>query len=88
MPQARAVYSNGATTDACPCRNASVIASWPPNPVTARPATSGQWACATPTHWGHANAPAPSARKVVVQKTRLALESVRVSTRPVMADTA
>ena len=88
MPQARAVYSKGATTEACPWRNASVIASCPANPVTASPATSGQWACATPTHWGHASAPAPSASSVVVQNTRLALESVRVSMRPVMADTA
>ena len=88
IPQARAVYSNGATADALPCRNASVMAIWPKNPVTASAAIKGQCDCATSTHCGQARAVAPTAHMLVAQNTRLTAASVRLSMRPAIAVTA
>ena len=87
-PQASAVYSNGAITEASPRRNASVIANWPSEPATPMPTITSRRSARTGTQRGSASAPAPIAIIAISQNTMPASLSVRASTRTVIADTA
>ena len=87
-PQASAVYSNGATTDASPWLNASVSASWPKKPLTASIRISSQCSACTGTHAGAAMGVAPMAISTISQNIMCSPRSVRASTRPATADTA
>ena len=87
-PQASAVYSSGASNEASPSRNASVIRYWPSAP--AKPSASTSQACSirSGTHCGHAIRPAPSAISAISQTTIAWLLSVRARIRTVIAETA
>ena len=87
-PQARAVYSKGATTEASPWLKASVMASWAPKPLTASAPSSGRWRACTGNQPGAASSVAPIAIISISQNTMCSLRSLRASTRPATADTA
>ena len=65
-----------------------MIASWPTNPVTASASKTQPWSDVTVTQFGHASIPAPADNENVLQNTSVTLASVRLSTRPAIADTA
>ena len=88
MPQAKAVYSKGATALACPRLNAEVMATCPKKPVVASASSKGASDAATGTQLGQANTPAPKPNISITDKIMLSLVSVRLSTRLAMADTA
>ena len=82
------MYSNGATADAWPWRNATVMASWPQKPVMPNVSSSGQSFNCTGTQFGQAIAPAPTATITIIHSTMLSVLSVRLDKRPTTAATA
>lgn len=82
------MYSKGATSEASPCLNASVIATCPSAPASPIAPTIHQSPRAIGTHVGHARAPAPNATTTISQTTIAWVESVRARIRTVIADTA
>ena len=87
-PQARAVYSNGATALACPLRKASLMVSWPRKPVTASASSSAAWSICTGFHWDQASRPPPTLMKIIMVRISDSVLSVRLSRRPATAATA
>ena len=76
-PQIIAVYSNGATTLASPCRNASVMAHCAIDPTMAIAPITGQCSARMVRHTGAAIAPAMTAMSSMFQNMMLCVVSVR-----------
>ena len=87
-PHTSAVYSRGALCDASPIRKASVMNYWPSAPAKPTTPITQRSAARIGTHCGHASAPAPKARITSSHTIIDAVESVRPSTRTVIALTA
>ena len=82
------MYSNGATSEASPWRNASVTATWPSAPVRPIAPTIHRSPRAIGTQSGQASAPAPAAISAISQTTIAWVESVRDNSRTVIAEIA
>ena len=87
-PQSSAEYSSGASSEASPRRNASVMAYWPSAPAMPTPAISQACSPRNATHPGAASAPAPTAIDAISHTTIACVLSVHASTRTVIAATA
>src|SRR5262249_11659837 len=85
IPHRRAVYSKGATTEGGAVRNASASSVWAIRKKPRIPASKVQSSARIGTHRGAAIEAASTVMIPIIQKTTLAVVSVRVMTRNAMA---